>query len=203
MAHVAHRDFTMNNLDTSFVCIEIASIALGYRALKTMTDTAEAQTWRILDASAVGARFMILALGETKALQDATQKARASLDGALGMLVDTAMIRNLSPQVADAIFALSQVALEEALVVVECATVSGCLEAAQTLVNEHGLKAIEIRIQRASTGGAYGFFTGKTEVCGSAAEAARTHMRDDLRQGRIEVLESASTQFRSFFNLIG
>jgi microcompartment protein CcmL/EutN len=200
---MAHEDFAMNKLDTSLVCIEFGSIALGYRALKAMTDTADTKTWRVLDASPTGARFMILALGETQALHDAVQKARASLDGAIDMLVDTAFIKNPSTAVTDAIFALSQVSLDEALVIVECSTVSGCLQAAQTLVKGHGLKPIELRIQRSSTGGAYGFFTGRVSECQPAAEDARIGMRDDLRQGHVEILESSSEMFRSFFELNG
>lgn len=196
----------MKNIDSSpyhsLACLEVASIAFGYRALKALTDNSDSSRVRILDASPAGSRFMILALGETDALTAAIRRARASFDGAEpDLVIDVELIEGVHASVREAIFALPQVPLEDSLVVIECATVSGCLSAAQTLVSGHGLKTIELRVLRSSSGGAYGFFTGPKSTCASAAADALARAKTALRQARIEVIEAPSNEFRSFFEL--
>lgn len=195
------RSFRMKKLDTSLLCIEISSIAFGYQALDAVT---RSQNVRVLEASVLGSRFMILAIGEASEMKDAADRVRERIDGGdATLLVDLEIIERCAPEVTEAFYALSQVELAEGLVVVECATVSGILAAAQTLVQGHSLKAIEIRALRSSTGSAYGFFTGPEGKCGPAAEDVRARFKTAIRQGRVEVISRPTKEFRGFFQLSG
>jgi len=190
-----------NTSSVAFLCLEIGSIACGYLALNAATASEDI---RVLEASPVGSRFVILMMGQEKSLRSAVECVREQLDGgAPEMIVDVELISNFDPRVSEALFALAQEPLQEALVIVETQSVSGCLHLAQALVAGHGLSPIEIRLQRSSSGGAYGFFTGSTAACGPAVADARTRLETELRQGRVVLVENPSKVFRSYFQITG
>jgi hypothetical protein len=191
----------MKILDTSLLVFDIASIAFGYRALNELTG---AGALRILEATPLGARFMILAQGEPSVLKVGSEKIRALVDGGdPAVIADTELIENLDPRVSEALYSLSEAQLEKGLVIVECDSVSGCLSSAQTLVKGHGLRAIEIKVQRSSTAGAYGLFTGSAHACMAGAEDVRSRLKAAIRQGRIEVVTNPSLEFKRYFQLSG
>lgn len=190
----------MKNLDTSFVCAEIASIAQGYIVLNSLTMSPHL---RILDASPAGNRFLIMALGPADEVRTSVQRARDLFEGDVGVALDLEVTDGIVPQVLEALFSLPQIPLEESLVVVECSTVSGLVSVAQQLAGPHALKTIEIKILRSSDGRAFGFFTGSKEACIPAALDAETRMRAGGRHGHVEIIEEPTAGFRSFFNLSG
>jgi len=159
---------------------------------------------RVLEATPVGARFLVLALGAESDLREALARARSLFDEKEpSIVIDAEVINDFDQRVNDALYALSQAPLGESLAVVETASVSGILHVGQAMVEGHGLEPIEIRIQRSSTGGAYGFFTGSRDACAAAAEDARAKLNAAVRKGRIEVIDNPSTTFRSFFDITG
>lgn len=195
----------MKKVDSSLLCLELGSIAAGYLSLNAATQGAGlASPLRILEATPIGARFLILALGAEAELRAALDRVRALFDEKEpSIVIDAEIISEVDQRVNDALYALSQALLGESLVVVETANVSGILAVAQAMVEGHGLEPIEIRIQRSSTGGAYGFFTGSKEASAPAASDARARLTAAVRKGRVEVIDNPSSTFRSFFDITG
>jgi hypothetical protein len=194
-----------NSQQQSLLCLEIGSVASGYVALNVVTDKSlvSADTsFRLLEASPVGPRFLILALGSESSLRKALQAVREKFDQIEpSIVVDAEILVNIQQPILDAVYALSEKMLTDALVVVETSSVSGCLHAAQTLSTGHGLEAIEIRIHRTSTGGAYGFFTGAVDKCHPAASDVQAKLKATVRVGRVEVIESPSKTLRQYFSV--
>ena len=190
----------MKNLDTSLFCVEIASLAHGYRVLNSLTAS---PGLRILDASPAGQRFLIIALGPADEIRSAAQNARSLFEGDAGVSLDSEVVDGFDPQMLEALFSLPQQPLEESLIIVESATVSGLVASAQQLCGPHGLKPIELKIHRASDGRGYGFFTGPKEKCIPAALDVETRLKSADRHGRVELIEEPNAGFRTFFNLSG
>jgi hypothetical protein len=190
------------SLSTSLLVLEVSSIALGYAALAVLAAHADV---RILDASPSGlGRFIILAQGELEILRDQLQKTRGKIDGTdAELVIDHELIEGADPEVLKALFSLAQNELEESLLVIETDTVAGLLSVSQILTQIHGLKPIDIKIQRGGNGGGYGFFTSSTAKVAPAAEDARTHLKSAMRKGHVETIENPVAGFRRFFNLSG
>ena len=191
----------MKNLDTSLLCLEIKSLGMGYRALAIATRDLNL---RILEAAPAGDRFLILIAGETNDLQSTIQNIRHELDGAgAGEIMDSEVIEKINPAVLEGIYSLTSNPLAECLVIAECASTSALLVVAQSLMTDHALSLIELKIKRASPGGAWGLFTGSSADAEPAAEKARTLIQAKMRIGKIDVIDSPNENFRSFFNFSG
>lgn len=181
--------------------LEVRSVALGYRALDALT---RSRDLRVLDASPVGSRFLILLLGPIRDLEAGMQQVRAIFDGRDdNWIEDEALLVSPSQEILDGFFALTQAELKESLVVVDTATVSGVLCVLPTLLEQPEMKLIDFRVQRSSSGGAYAFITGPLSLARAAAEAARARLRETRRAGHIEVLEQPSEELRRFFHIEG
>jgi hypothetical protein len=190
----------MNTESPSLLSIELKSIAIGYRALQKVTTF---ETIRVLEASPCGDRFLILAIGPTTELELAQTSVRESLDSTeRDHWLDAELIKDCEPTVLQAIYHLPQTQAAESLLVAECGSISGLLATAQSLVHGHEIEVIEIKVKRAG-GGAYGFFTGRKDVCAPAAEEARTKMKRAMREGQVEVIDELTANFREHFNLNG
>lgn len=179
----------------SLLCLELKSIAIGYRALQIVSAEAE-----ILDASPAGDRFLILATGDATKLDAVRDRVRSTVE--TDQLLDSEVIADGAPSLLEAFFHLSQAQADESLLVVDCASVSGLVGVANSILNTDGLLAIELKIKRFG-GGAYGFFTGPTRVCAPAGEEARTKLKRAMRDGQVEVIDELNANFRRFFNLDG
>jgi hypothetical protein len=186
----------MKNLDSTLLCLEIDSTALGYRVLKSISDPAGI---RILEASQVGKRFVILALGETNVLNERLKFVEAELVEVRGEVAfRSALIEKIPTQVVEAVYNLPSQQAEESLIVVEADSVGELLSIARTLIDESRLSVIEIRIHRDGTG-AHGVFTGSVSGCRDAL----TQAKRQIVSGRVELIENLSSSFRRFFNLSG
>lgn len=186
----------MKKVDNAIACLEISSIAFGYRVL---SEVSSAPKTRILEASPCGSKFLILMTGERDDLNRAVSEVRQK--SSPGSWIDSEVIEAKDQRVIEAFFALPQEPIAESLVVLECGTVSGCLAVATLLVEKHGLSPIEIRVQRSSTGGAYGFFTGSADKCAAALEDARKELSSSGRKGQVELIDQPPKAFREFFEL--
>lgn len=191
----------MKTIDTCLASFEIGSVVLGYRALDALT---RKNGVRVLEASvAGGGRFLIIAQGEETTLRLAMSEMRESADGVGSQaVVDFELITDVHRSVPEALYALAQEPLEEALIVVECETVSGLLASAQALVHSHKMKAIELKVHRSSRGG-YGFFTGRQAECAAAVVDVEGRLRVAMRKGAIAAIEKPAPAFREFFNFSG
>ena len=191
----------MNNLDTSLLCLEIKSLGMGYRALSLVTQESAV---RVLEAAPAGDRFLILLLGASQKLHEVLKNTRQALDGPGAVeILDSEVVEKIDPAVLEGIYSLTQNELGESLVVAECGTVSSLLSVAQALTTDGGLKLIELKIKRATPGGAWGLFTGSSANAEPAAEKIRTLFQTKMREGKIDVIASSSESFRSFFNFSG
>lgn len=191
----------MKTIDTCLASIEIGSVVLGYRALDALT---RQNGVRVLEASVAGeGRLLIIAQGEETTLRLALNEMRESADGVGSQaVVDFELIADVDRSVPEALYALAQVPLEEALIVVECETVSGLLASAQALVHSHGMKAIELKVHRSSRGG-FGFFTGPLSESAAAVVDVEGRLRVAMRKGAAAVIEKPAPAFREFFNFSG
>lgn len=186
----------MKNLDTVLGSIEIRSMALGYRVLDSILRLTEA---RVLELAPAGERLLIFLTGRKNELDEAIKSVRKQLSPADSSLwVDSETIETESPLIQEALFSLSQVSLGESLVIVEGSTVSRVLATAHALVDEGSLKPIEIRVQRSSTGGAYGFFTGSAKDCRDAVSSLGQTLKNGVR---IELIDHPSKGLREYFSL--
>jgi hypothetical protein len=142
-------------------------------------------------------------LGEPHSLEAAMARAKAAIENEPELWLDCEMIEVSTLAIAESLFALQCEVVQDALVVIESETVAGALACAHELVEKHGLRAIEMRILRSSTGGAYGFFTGSKSECEPAALKARERLTQAQRSGRVEVIVDPGPDFRSFFGITG
>lgn len=181
----------------SLLCLELRSVATGYRVLQIVAGFEELE---ILEASPAGDRFLVLATGPAAQLEMARENARSAVD--TDQWLDSEVLTDCAPTLLEALYHLPQVHAEEALVVTDCASVSGLIVAAQAMLNDSGVQVIELKIKRAG-GGGYGFFTGSTILCAPGAEEARAKLKRTMREGQIEVIEDLALQFRRYFNLNG
>jgi hypothetical protein len=186
-----------SHVETSLASFEVASVVLGYRALSVLT---QIEGLNILEASVFGGgHFLIMAQGREERLHLAAAKMRSALEGSnVGAWIDHEVVQTIGDKLAKAVYSLLQTPLSEALVIIECETISGLLAASHTLMAEHKLKPIEIKISRTKRGG-YGFFTGTCAGCNSAVFDVEGKLRSTLRQGQIEVIENPPEGLRAFF----
>ena len=124
---------------------EIASIGLGYRALDLLTRMNSVQ---IIEASVVaGGRFLILAEGEAHEFELLSIELRAALEGSgentRGAVLDHEILSLRDRTLLESIYSLSQSPLAEALIVIECETVSALLASLQLMQANHQIQIIE------------------------------------------------------------
>ncbi len=205
----------MNNLDTQtakshlndLLALECQSISFGYQVLASISTQVEDQRLtqvRVLEASPVGARFLILLRGESKALTSIHDVVRdmTSAD-ANSPLTDSEYIANVDEALVNAFYSLEKHRLGERLVILESQTVCGCLSAVSELLGHDGVHVMEIRVHRSSTGGAYAFLSGSEKQCTSAVEKYLCEPVDANRQVRIECVNATTQLIRRNFSLSG
>jgi hypothetical protein len=183
---------------TSFACLEMRSSARGYLILNTLT---RGEGVQVLEATPVDAgRFMILVEGDQAQLAkviDEIQRRGSQL------LIDLAFITNPHAGLKSSIYSLETHPLEEALLVVETETASRAIAIAHTLMSEHDVRTIELKVGRGLRGTGLAFFTGSMNAMTQAKKIAEDLLRASARNGTVELVEQPTAGFRSFFNLSG
>lgn len=189
------------------IVVETKSVCTGYELLQSMTNNFRL---RILEASSVGSGFLIMAQGETTDLEKVENRIDEILSSGTQARKSSQPICTLIPgfdnNVREALFGLSQEQMKESLVVVEGESIGSTLRLAQRLVKDFLLTAIEIRIQRNSTGGCYGFFTGLKNNCAMAMadlvkDTPSSSRLNDTNQ--IILIENPTNEVRRYFHLNG
>jgi microcompartment protein CcmL/EutN len=171
-------------MTNDLLILEAQSITAGFKILNALTSA------QILDAEPVGGgHFLILARGSHKELRTHTKGA-----------VDAEVVEHIDQGVLDAVFSLASNALDESLVIAETETAAAMFSLAQTLVKDHGLRAVEIKIRKTGAAGSYGYFTGARNACETAAADARTHLSAKMRKGSVEVIARPNEHVKSLFN---
>lgn len=192
---------TLNSLKNAAVAvIEVSSPALGYRALDLVTQDSGLE---VLEASAHGAKvFTLLVRGLKSQLETVVRKTSSSI-GSTGSatLRDSVVIEEAHPELIETYFSLHTTEMAEALLVVECETLSGLFQSAQRAIANHKLKSIEIRNLRGDNPVALGLFTGAYTDCVSASESIKQALGNQARNGSVEVINNPAPAFRKFFNL--
>lgn len=192
---------TLNSaVSEAIAVIEVSSLALGFRALDLVT---QEQGLEILEAAAHGPKiFTLLVRGDKSQLETAVRKVSSSISSTGdSTLRDSIVIDQLNPQIIETYFSLHTTEMTEALLVVECETLSGLFQAAQVATSDHKLTSIEIRNLRGDNPVALGLFTGTYKACVDASEGIRHTLANQARSGVVEAINNPSKSFRHFFNL--
>lgn len=160
----------------SLAILEFSSIADGYHLVNDITLGND--SLRVLDLAPAGGHFAAVLMGG----EGAVRECQTQLNRLRPSLVDSAFISHCDLSLRDALFALTETQLQDSLLVSDFTTLSHCMLTAQSLVAQHQLQAIEIRLNRAGGGiAAHGFFTGSRAACEQAAAAnandPKTHTR--------------------------
>lgn len=177
-------------MENDLLVLEALSIVDGYRLLNALPST---ETLSVIDAEPIGSgRFLIVLRGRSKEFGAILKIAKDY--GAAHELIE-----KIDQSVLDAVYSLAPSTLDESLIVIETETVGALLSLAQTLSTQHAVRAIEIRIRKSGSGGAYGYFTGSKKDCAPAAEDCRTRLRNSIREGEVEIFEEPTAAIRSLF----
>jgi hypothetical protein len=112
--------------------------------------------------------------GSKSQLEIAVRKVSASISSTGdSTLRDSIVIDEINPQIIETYFSLHTTEMAEALLVVECETLSGLFQSAQRAVTNYKLTSIEIRNLRGDNPVALGLFTGTYHDCVAASEAIK------------------------------
>ncbi len=192
---------TLNSaINVAIAVIEVSSLALGYRALDLVTQDSGLE---ILEATPHGPKiFTLLVRGAKSQLETVVRKTSSSISSTgSSTLRDSIIIDAINPQIIETYFSLHTTEMAEALLVVECETLSGLFLAAQNAITHHKLTSIEIRNLRGDNPVALGLFTGTYKDCVDASEGVRQTLANQARSGIVEVINNPTKAFRTFFNL--
>ncbi len=193
---------TLNSaINAAIAVIEVSSPALGYRALDLVTQESGLE---ILEATAHGPKvFTLLVRGAKSQLETVVRKTSSSISSTGdSTLRDSIIIDAINPQIIETYFSLHTTEMTEALLVVECETLSGLFQAAQNAVTHHKLTAIELRNLRGDNPVALGLFTGTYKDCVDASEGIKQMLSNQARSGVVEAINNPTKSFRHFFNLV-
>ncbi len=193
------------DLKQNIACIEVSSTALGYRILDQVS---KFNGVRIIEASPIGGgNFWILAAGDRSTFASFQNLIKASIETVgkkiVALMVDYEILELKDGLILEALYSLSAERLQEALLIVECDSVSGLLSSVQAIQEQHQLKLIEIKVSRGARTGAHAFLTGGLADCQLNAKIIRTNLNAKSRQGFVEVVEAPNDIFRKQFNFSG
>lgn len=192
---------TLNSaVDVAIAIIEVSSPALGYRALDLVTQEPGLE---ILEAAVHGPKiFTLIVRGKKSQLETVVRKTSSSLSSTGdSSMRDSIVIDQINPQIIETYFSLHTTEMTEALLVVECATLSALFQAAQNAVAHHKLTCIELRNLRGDNPVALGLFTGSYKDCVDASEGIKQTLANQARSGIAEAINNPTKSFRHFFNL--
>ncbi len=189
----------------TIACVEISSIAFGYRILDQLS---KLQNISILEASpAGGGIFWILLTIQNLNLAELQEILKTSLDGVgenvKARVLDHEIIENSDQNLLEALYSLSAQKLEVSLLVIESDSMSAVFGAVHSATKQRRLKMIEIKVSRGSRPGGHAFLTGSRSECELGGEAARTKLKTRMSRGFVEVIDSPNEVFRQQFNFSG
>lgn len=189
----------------TIACIEVSSVAFGYRILDYLS---KFQNISILEASpAGGGTFWILVSGKKSNFENLHVIVKASLDGigdqASAHVLDHETIETSGQDLLEALYSLSSQRLEESLLIIESDSMSAVLAAAHFATTQYLLKMIEIKVSRGSRSGGHAFLTGSRSECESGGAAVRTKLMNRMSRGFVEVIDAPNEVFRQQFNFSG
>jgi microcompartment protein CcmL/EutN len=151
----------------ALACVELSSIARGYRACDEMAKRAEV---RVLQAITIcPGKFIIVIGGEVEEVQQAYAKG---LEIGGPAVVDQLILPNAHPQLIPAIEATAVVDEVKAVGVVETFAVASTILAADAACKRAAVSLIEVRLARGIGGKAFFTLTGDQADVEAAIEAA-------------------------------
>jgi len=172
-------------MGNDLLILEAPSITAGFKILNALPKV------KLLDAEPVGgSRYLVVVQG---AISDLAPFAKE-----MKVADDFELIESFDQGVLDAIYSLAPNKLNGSLVLVETESAVAMYAIAHLVVKHHGLRAIEIKIRKSSSG-AYAYFTGEIRACQSAAADVMSHLASKSRKGTVEVFDRPSEHIRSLF----
>lgn len=146
--------------------IELSSIAAGFEAADAMLKAAEVEI--VLSRSICSGKYMVLIAGDVAAV---TSSVEAGSRTARGSVIDSFVIPHVHRDVFPAISGAANVALLEALGIVESFSVASLIEAADAAIKAAKVHLIEIRLAMALGGKAFLTLTGDVAAVQAAVDA--------------------------------
>jgi microcompartment protein CcmL/EutN len=158
----------------ALACIELSSIARGFRVCDEMAKRAEI---RVLQAVTVcPGKFIVVIGGEVEEVQQSYAKG---LDIGGPAVVDQLILPNAHPQLIPAIEATAVVGEVGAVGVVETFAVASAILAADAACKRAAVRLIEVRLARGIGGKAFFTLTGDQGDVEAAVEAAETILGEE------------------------
>lgn len=146
--------------------IELNSIAAGVQIVDSMLKAADVEL--VVARSICSGKYMVIVAGTIAAV-------RASVDSGAdlveGVVIDTAVIPRIHPEILPAISGISQVMDIKSLGIIESFSVGSLLEAADVAAKAANVHIVEIRLAMALGGKAFVTLTGDVSAVRSAVDA--------------------------------
>ena len=153
--------------------IEMTSIAAGMQAADIMLKTSQVEL--ILSRTICSGKYIVLIGGDVAAVQSSVDAAANQIDFAV---IDTFVIPNVHQDIFPALSGHSNVALLEALGIIESFSVASLIEGADAAVKAANVRIIEIRLAMALGGKAFCTLTGEVAAVTSAVESGAKVIAD-------------------------
>ena len=158
----------------ALACIELSSIARGYRMCDEMAKRAEV---RVLQAITIcPGKFIVVIGGEVEPVQQSYAKG---LEIGGPAVVDQLVLPNAHPQLIPAIEATAVVEEIKAVGVVETLAVASTILGADAACKRAAVRLIEVRLARGIGGKAFFTLTGDQADVEAAVEAAETILGEE------------------------
>ena len=157
----------------SVACVELTSIARGFRMCDEMAKKADI---RVLEAVTIcPGKFLVVIAGEVEQVEQSYEKG---IEVGGPAVVDQIFLPNADPQLIPAIEAISQVSEVDSVGVVETFAAASGILAADAACKRAKIQLLELRLARGIGGKAFFTFTGEqadVEASVSAAEEILGH----------------------------
>ncbi|MEQ1875529.1 MAG: BMC domain-containing protein [Bdellovibrionia bacterium] len=177
---------------------EIGSLARGYALMDLILKKAPV---KILEGTFMTpGKFFILFNGDEASVGESFKEVHAA---AKPSILDSIEILNLEPRVLPGLYGLLNTQVEHSLAVIETASMSSGLLAADRSLKEANVDLIEIRSSRGIGGKCLFFVTGKLEEAQAAVSAAETILSSRGTLLHTEVIANPHEDFLSQFNISG
>jgi microcompartment protein CcmL/EutN len=153
--------------------LEFYSIAKGFHALDEMVKTAPV---KIIDARTISrGKYLIIFSGDVASVEYSFNRA---VEIAEAQIVDTMLLRNVHPEVINAIGKIIEPSGWDTVGIVETYTIISSIHAADIAAKESPVKIVEIRISDGYGGKSYVKITGKIEDVQASMDAAVSYTKE-------------------------
>lgn len=177
---------------------ELASLARGYAMMDVIVKKAPV---KILEGTFMTpGKFFILFNGD-EASVDASFTAVTEL--AKSQTIDSVLIPQLHETILPGLYGLLKNEVTESLGIIETATMSSGIVAADTTMKNADVKLIEIRSSRGIGGKCFYIFTGSLDEVQAGVSSAHDSLRSRGTLVHSEIISRPHNDFLEYFNISG